>query len=117
MADLLALSWDRRRLSGIEVSSGGASPRISGGFSVEWPEQTPTASWLRDTLRRFGVSTRHVALALPREDTVLRLLELPLVADDEMPTLVRFQAAARSAQSLEQLLLDYLPLPVRPGVA
>ena len=117
MPDLLALSWDRRRLSGIEVSPGGSSPRISGGFSVEWPEQTPTATWLRETLRRHGVSARHVALALPREDTVLRLLELPVVSDDEMPTLVRFQAAARSAQSLEQLLLDYLPLPVRAGVA
>lgn len=117
MADLLALSWDRRRLSGIEVAPGGSTPRISGGFSVEWPEQTPTASWLRETLRRHGVSAKHVALALPREDTVLRLLELPVVADDEMPTLVRFQAAARSAQSLEQLLLDYLPLPMRSGVA
>ncbi len=117
MADLLALSWDRRRLCGMEVSLGGANPRILGGFSVEWPEQPPTSAWLRETLRRHGVNARQVVLALPREDTVLRLLELPAVSDDEMPTLVRFQAAARSAQSLDQLLLDYLPLPLREGVA
>lgn len=117
MADLLVLSWDRRRLSGIELTPGGSTPRIHSGFNVDWPEQGPTANWLRETLRRFNVNARQVALALPREDVVLRLLELPQVSDDEMPTLVRFQAAARSAQSLDQLLLDYLPLPVRPGVA
>ncbi len=117
MADLLALSWDRRRLTGIEFSPGTAGPRVLGGFGVDWPEQPPTAAWLRETLRRFGVNARQVAVALPREDAVLRLLELPNVADDEMPTLVRFQAAARSAQSIDQLLLDYLPLPLREGVA
>jgi Tfp pilus assembly PilM family ATPase len=116
MPDLLALSWDRRRLSGVELSPGSGSPRILGGFSVDWPEQL-SASWLRETLRRSGVNARQVALALPREDAVLRLLELPVVSDDELPTLVRFQAAARSAQSLDQLLLDYLPLPLRAGVA
>jgi Tfp pilus assembly PilM family ATPase len=117
MADLLALSWDRHRLTGIEVSPVSGGPRILGAFSVDWPEQPPTANWLRETLRRFGVNAKQVTLALPREDAVLRLLELPAVSDDELPTLVRFQAAARSAQSLDQLLLDYLPLPLREGVA
>ncbi len=117
MSELLALSWDRYRLTGVEVSPGAAGPRIVSAFSVDWPEQAPTATWLRETLRRNGVTARQVALALPREDAVLRLLELPAVSDDELPTLVRFQAAARSAQSLDQLLLDYLPLPLRPGVA
>lgn len=117
MADMLALSWNRSRLSGIEISPSAAGPRVLNGFSVDWPEQTPTSAWLRETLRRHGISARHVALALPREDTVLRLLELPVVSPDEMPTLVRFQASARSAQSLDQLLLDYLPLPERSGVA
>ena len=117
MADMLALSWDRRRLSGMEFSPGAGGPRILGGFSVDWPEQPPTAAWLRETIKRFGINARQVTLALPREDIVLRLLELPDVSDDEMPTLVRFQAAARSAQSIDQLLLDYLPLPLREGVA
>jgi Tfp pilus assembly PilM family ATPase len=117
MADILALSWDRRRLSGLEISPSSAGPRVLNGFSVDWPEQTPTATWLRETLRRHGISARHVALALPREDAVLRLLELPVVSEEEMPTLVRFQASARSAQSLDQLLLDYLPLPLREHVS
>lgn len=117
MADLLALSWDRHRLTGIEVTPSAGAPRIQKTFSVDWPEQPPSANWLRETLRRFGINAKQVALALPREDAVLRLLELPQVPDDELPTLVRFQASARSAQSLDQLLLDYLPLPMRPGVA
>lgn len=117
MADLLALSWDRYRLTGIEFSPASAGPRLISTFSVNWPEQPPTSNWLRETLRQFGVNAKQVTLALPREDAVLRLLELPDVSDDELPTLVRFQAASRSAQSIEQLLLDYLPLPMRAGVA
>jgi len=117
MADLLALSWNRRRLCGIELTPDKTTPRIITGFSVEWPEQPPTAAWLRETLRRAGVNAKQVVIAFPREDAVLRMLELPQVSDDELPTLVRFQAAARSAQSLDQLLLDYLPLPLRMGVA
>lgn len=116
MADLLALSWDRRGLSGIEFSSGGAAPKVQHGFSVEWPEQR-SASWLKETLRKHGISAKQVLLAIPREDAVLRLLELPEVSDAELPTLVRFQAAARSTQPIEQVLLDYLPLPSRTGIA
>lgn len=117
MADQLALSWDRNRLTGIEISPGAAGPRILAAFSVDWPEQPPTATWLRETLRRHGINAKQVVLGLPREDAVLRLLELPAVSDDELPTLVRFQAAARSAQPIDQLHLDYLPLPLRAGVS
>lgn len=117
MAEILALSWDRKQLSGLEVVPSVAGPRVVKGFKVSWPEQPPTAEWLREILRRFEIKARNVAVAMPREDVVLRLLELPGVPDDELPTLVRFQAAARTAQSIDQLLLDYLPLPPRPGVA
>jgi Tfp pilus assembly PilM family ATPase len=117
MADLLALSWDRNRLSGIEFAPAPGGPKIQNAFSVDWPEQPVTSNWVRETLRRFGVNAKQVTLALPREDAVLRLLELPSVPDDELPTLVRFQAAARSAQSLDQLLLDYLPMPLRTGIS
>ena len=117
MAEILALSWDRKQLSGLEVVPSITGPRIHGGFKVDWPEQTPTADWLREILKRHGIKAKQVAVAMPREDVVLRLLELPGVPDDELPTLVRFQAAARTAQAIEQLLLDYLPLPARPGVS
>lgn len=116
MAEILLLSWDRSRLSGIELSTGLTGLRLLNGFSVDWPEQPPTSTWLRETLKRNGINARQVALSLPREDAVLRLLELPAVSDDELPTLVRFQAAARSAQSIDQLLLDFLPLPMRAGI-
>ena len=55
MADLLALSWDRHRLTGIELSPAAAGPRVLGAFSVDWPEQPPTSVWLRETVKRFGV--------------------------------------------------------------
>lgn len=116
MAEMLALNWDRRGLSGVEFSSGGATPRIQHAFSVPWPELL-TTSWLKETLRTHGISAKQVLVAIPREDAVLRLLELPDVSDAELPTLVRFQAAARSSQPIDQVLLDFLPLPTRQGIA
>jgi Tfp pilus assembly PilM family ATPase len=41
----------------------------------------------------------------------VRLLELPECSDEELPELVRLQAATRSAVPLDKLLLDFLPLP------
>jgi hypothetical protein len=59
------------------------------------------------------VKADEVLVVLPREDSVVRNLELPMAPSEEVPTLVRFQAAAKSSISLDQLLLDYLPLPPR----
>jgi hypothetical protein len=38
-------------------------------------------------------------------------LELPDAPDAELPDMVRFQAAAKSATPLDQLVLDFVPLP------
>ena len=113
MPDVLAIHWERKRLHVIEASVGG-SLRISQGFVIDVPE-VAGPGWLREVLRKHGVTAKQAIVSLPREDAILRQLELPDAPDDELPLLVSFQAATRSTTPLDQLLLDYMPLPRRVG--
>ena len=113
MPDVLAIQWDKRRLRIVEASTGGTT-RVIQSFVADVPE-SPTKGWLRDVCRQHSVSARQAIICLPREDAILRQMELPDAPDDELPTLVHFQASTRSTTPLDQLNLDYLPLPRRPG--
>lgn len=113
MPDILAIHWERRRLRIVEASVG-SSVRIIQAFTVDIPETLATG-WLRDALRKHGTSARQAIVGLSREDAMLRQLELPNAPEDELPPMVQFQASTRSTTPLDQLLLDFMPLPSRPG--
>ena len=113
MPDVLAIHWERKRLRVIEASVGG-SLRVAQGFVIDVPE-VAGPGWLREALRRHGVTAKQALVSVPREDAILRQLELPDAPDDELPLLVSFQASTRSTTPLDQLVLDYVPLPRRAG--
>lgn len=120
MPELLAIDRETHRIRGVLADVGTGSVRIRNTFSVELPENLHDSpgelgSWLRDELRKVGINARQAIVSLPREDVVVRHLDLPPATDDELPELVRFQAAAKSTVSLNQLALDYIPLPTREG--
>jgi Tfp pilus assembly PilM family ATPase len=113
MPDILAIHWDKRRLRVVEASIG-STVRVVQSFAVDVADP-PKSGWLREALRRQGVTARQAVVCLPREDAILRQLELPDAPDDELPALVQFQASTRSTTPLDQLFLDYLPIPKRRG--
>ena len=113
MPDVLAIHWERKRLRVIEASVGG-SLRVSQGFVIDVPELAGPG-WLREALRKHGVTAKQAIVSLPREDAILRQLELPDAPDDDLPLLVSFQASTRSTTPLDQLVLDYVLLPRRVG--
>jgi Tfp pilus assembly PilM family ATPase len=122
MTQLFILNWERRRICGIEAASEGTSVRIDRSFTHDWPSefdplQSPdqAAVQLQKAWSHHGTGVPRVIVCLSREDVILRHLDLPDVAEDELPDLVRFQAAARSTVPLDQLLLDFLPMPRQPG--
>lgn len=123
MSDFLALDWDDQQLVGVEARIGAKSVELRKWVRIEWtaeehPSEHPQIAGqrLRAELNRLGIGTPPVLVSLPREDAIVRLLELPDCTDEELPDLVRFQAATRSAVPLERLLLDFLPLPPIAGV-
>jgi Tfp pilus assembly PilM family ATPase len=118
MADFLALDWEPGRLFAIDAQTQIGGIRVRHAAELIWPtEMDPQADtqsagkWLKSALRDAGFSATQVLLSLPREDVVVRQLDLPDAPANEVPDMVRLQAATKSTVPLDQLLLDYLPLP------
>jgi hypothetical protein len=123
MLDVLIVTWDRRRVSAVQAHGHGEAARLSASWSADWPEAVPTplqnaqaaGQWLSGQWRTAGLTAKSVWLIVPREDVILRHMEMPKVGDEELPDLVRFQAATRSAVPIDQLALDFLPLRQHPA--
>ena len=122
MSTFLALDWERHELSCVFAQVAKSRVRVEQCFRLVWPadldpETAPerAGNWLKEELSRRGIAANDVLVSLPREEAVVRRLELPNAPDDELPDLVRMQAATKSSSSLDQLLLDFLPLPREAG--
>ena len=122
MADFLALDWEEDGVLGVDASVQRDRVTVRSTFQLAWPAELDIATnheqvgeWLKGELAARGISTRQALVSLAREDAVVRQLELPNTPDDELPELVRFQAATKSTVPLNQLHLDFLPTPVLPG--
>lgn len=122
MADLLALEWENEQLCGVQARVTAGQVRIRRCFQLKKPDDLDLADakragvWLKEQLTQYGIKTEPVCVTLPRDEAVVKRLELPDAPDDELPALVRFQAGAKSSQPLGELSLDFLPLPLRDGV-
>ena len=121
MADYLVVECGAESLSGIEVRVARGTAELIRTVHLaapdaprNWDQDPAQAAGSLHKLRKDeGVGATKVVLLNPREAIVTRQLDLPDVPDDELPELVRFQAAVRSAAPVETLSLDYVPLP--PG--
>jgi Tfp pilus assembly PilM family ATPase len=118
MPDLIAIEWDPQCLRGLDVQTTGSSIQVRHVFELPQPSglaQPELKEWFSHFLAEKHISTKQVVVTLPRESVVVRRLELPDVPEDELPVMVRFQAAAKSSLSLDELSLDFIPLPKREG--
>lgn len=122
MAEFLSIDLEPHRVCGVlaDVSNGQVrviktlAATVPDGVLTSHPE---TGEWLKRVLQQAGISTSKVMVVLPREEVVVRHLELPPGNEEELPTIVRFQAASKSTVPLDQVALDYLPLPQRADFA
>jgi len=131
MPERLLIHWNSDGLEGCDAQLGRGKARISQCFSFPLPnpesgEQTVAAeklrastqefgSWIRDRVREAGLKSREVSVLLPRNDCFVRRVELPPTPLDELPDLVRMQAAAICSTPVEDLAIDFLPLPDTAG--
>jgi len=117
MTQNLILQWDR---DVVRVLSGRANANrmaISSAQTWAWPAELTTAAqkgnWLKTQLTAADIKTDSVRIVLPRGIVTMRNMHLPDVPDDELHEIVRFQAATRMSTPVDQLVLDYLPLPIQ----
>ncbi len=118
MPAYLAIDWDTSELAVVcgQVTAGRVT--VSDRFVLACPDEIDLSSdpavagaWLKSELDRRDIAAKQVLVALPRDDVVLRRLDVPDAADRLLPGIVRYQAGNQSTVPLEQLVLDYLPGP------
>jgi Tfp pilus assembly PilM family ATPase len=122
MSELLAVEWEHAHVSGVLAQVAPGRVHITRTFMIPRPSTSGSASgilqidWLKPELARLGIAGGPVLIALPRDEAVVKRLDLPEVTDDELPVLVRFQAGAKSSVGLDELSLDFIPLPRRSEI-
>ena len=123
MTEFLAFDWDKTHPTVTAATVSGSTVRVSRVIELEWPESARpeddpavAGDWLKVELERHNIKASSAVLSIPREDAVVRLLELPNVPDQELPEIVRLQAATKSTMPLDQVKLDFLPLPLNDAV-
>lgn len=119
MSDL-AIEWGSDRIVLLQGKASGKHINARSAAVLEWPEGIDPGSapqqageWLKGELASRGFSAKPALVSLPRESVVVRPLELPGVPDDELPDMVKLQAATKVTMGADQYLLDYIPLPPR----
>src|SRR5579871_4267109 len=119
MRELLAIEWEHEHVCGVQAQLTPGRVRIERTFVIRKPTTSGSSSgalpieWLKPELARLGIGESQVLVTLPRDEAIVKRLELPEVSDDELPVMVRFQAGAKSSVSLDELSLDFIPLPKR----
>jgi Tfp pilus assembly PilM family ATPase len=122
MTDILAIEWRDDGLVLLDAQAARKGVRLRRCVPLRWPEgmdpsrqADQAGQWLSGQLSEQGVVARSALLALPREEYVARRLQVPDVPEDELPDLVRMQAATKTAAAPDQTLVDFLPLPRSEG--
>lgn len=99
-----------------------------GGIKLErvlaWPdgEPPPTApaalgARLKELLKDAKIGPAPVLVSLPRDKVVLKDVRHPKSPPLQEPAVVKFQAKKELAGSPDDVLMDYLPVPVPAGAA
>ncbi len=118
MPDLLALEFETKKVLGIDAQVSPSGVRIRNCFELVIPDELDVSAnreeageWLKKRLGELNVATTQVVATFPRELAVVRHIAMPDVPDEELPELVRYQAGLKSALPVDELALDFLPLP------
>ncbi len=119
MAETLVIEWDRDRLIAVAGSTSGSSVQIRASVTVDREDGAFTANelgeMLKTALSSADISATEAIVVFPRHQVTFNRVELPNLSDDEIPDMVRMQAATRLTVPVDSVELDFVPLPVAPG--
>lgn len=120
MAEKLIVEWDRGRLIAATGSPGAGGVRIDSALVVDKGEEgqllpSEIGERLKSALSVSAVAVSEAIAVFPRELVTFHRLSLPNLPDDELPDIVRLQAATRLTAAVDTVCLDFSPLPVTAG--
>lgn len=118
MAQLLALEWNGQEIRAAVASARGVRVVVEHALCIaadgqgaegETAEQR-IGRQIAEGLDARGVGRPPTLVAVGRASVELRRLQFPPTPDDELPDMVRFQAAREFNEFDENWLLDFVPL-------
>lgn len=118
-AETLFVEWDQTRLLVVQGSSQNGSTILQHAFAVERdPNLRPGE--LGDVLKREldsrGIKASAAVVVFPRELVTFSRVTVPNLPVEELPDLVKMQAATKLTVPVESVCLDFTPLPVVDGM-
>lgn len=111
---MLVIEWDRERLILVSGDASGSAVTVRAAATVDRvAEQTAEqlGAQIRQALTSIANREESASVVLPRQLVTLRRVQLPNVSDDELPDMVKLQAATRLTVPLDSVALDFVPLP------
>jgi type IV pilus assembly protein PilM len=104
---VVALSGTQRRFSVVQMSA----------IHLPTPDDDPThfepqevAISLRDFIQSTGLKHYQAAIGFQERKSILRLLTMPVMPDDELATTIRFEFDQVLDESIEEYILDFTVL-------
>ena len=100
---MIVLEWDRQRVVVAEGDVAGSKTSFRSARIIALHNDGSGLDMVAQRLREwFPASSKtplSVSLILPREQVTVHRIELPLVADSEIPDMIRLQASMRLSVS------------------
>lgn len=118
-SETLFVEWDQTRLLVIQGSSSRGVTALEHAFSVERdPNLRPAelGEVLKQEINNRGLNAANAVIVFPRELVTFSRVTVPNLAVEELPDLVRMQAATKLTVPVESVCLDFTPLPVVDGM-
>src|SRR5580704_4475151 len=100
------------RVCAVRVRPNGA--RVLGSFSIENAAQQPAAEWgqaYSGFVKKLGLSHVVATVLVPREDVILRQVNVPGVSDKDLPAAIGFQMDGLHPYAEEDVVSSWARLP------
>ena len=119
MVSRLVVQWDRDVVIAADAVSGRPAG-ISSSVAIDLSDGNFTPDEIGEKLKQGlaekSISAESCVAVLSRELVTFHRLTLPNLSEDELPEIVRLQAATRLTAPVESVCLDFVPLPEVPGM-
>jgi len=110
---ILAIDWDARTLRVVHALSGKRGVKIDRILSVAVPSDVDTTDaaamgqHIRRVLEQESISTRVAMIDVPRNQTILKTLSLPVIRPEELAGVVEIQIAKELPFPVTQAVIDF----------
>lgn len=118
-SETLFIEWDQTRLLGVLGSTKDGVTQLDAVFDIERdPNLRPAelGEVLKTEFSSRGMTATSAVLVFPRELVTFTRVTVPNMAVEELPDLVRMQAATKLTVPVESVCVDFTPLPVVDGM-